>query len=354
MSRSPKPSVNDRRRNLAVALTVGLLAAVCPEFARAQDEWTRNFRIGGMAAFNISAKFTISGTQGLSTHVPGLPGVGGVDHYYDDGYVRVDGTGNAGGVTSFWGYSGASQYNPATQTLTYHSTQGFIVDSSTAASDAPYVGMDLAYGGRITDWGGFRIGWELGFGWLPITITDTQPLAGTVVRNVQQFNTGGILLPQAPYNGGSSGLGPVIPDVATALPNETTTGTVTGRRTLDVTLYNIRLGPTIYREIFNRWAVSAGAGVALGVVDGAYRYHETVNFADGTSASNVGQFGQTDLTYGGYANAMLYYHDRSNADVFLGVQFLTLGNSRFAGNGREADLRLGSALSVMAGFNWPF
>jgi hypothetical protein len=37
------------------------------------------------------------------------PARGGVDHFYDDGYVRVDATGNAGGQTWFWGYDTASQ-----------------------------------------------------------------------------------------------------------------------------------------------------------------------------------------------------------------------------------------------------
>lgn len=38
----------------------------------------------------------------------GLP-TGGVDHDYDDGYVRVDSSGNAGGLTWFWGYQNQSQ-----------------------------------------------------------------------------------------------------------------------------------------------------------------------------------------------------------------------------------------------------
>ena len=35
--------------------------------------------------------------------------LGGVNHQYQDGYVRVDSSGNAGGLTSNWGYQNGAQ-----------------------------------------------------------------------------------------------------------------------------------------------------------------------------------------------------------------------------------------------------
>src|ERR1017187_10992245 len=57
------------------------------------DDWTRHFRIGAMVGFNISANFNTKGTF----NIPGNNAANGI---YDNGYVRVDDTGNAQGYRS--------------------------------------------------------------------------------------------------------------------------------------------------------------------------------------------------------------------------------------------------------------
>jgi len=66
------------------------------------EDWTRHFQMGAIAALNISAKFHESGDFKISGNDP-QHGI------YDDGYVRTDDTGNAGGYTGYWGYQKASQ-----------------------------------------------------------------------------------------------------------------------------------------------------------------------------------------------------------------------------------------------------
>ena len=68
-----------------------------------QDDWTHNFRLGVQVTLNVQAHLSIDGVVPRRTGDPGPVGVPGRNHQYDDGYVRVDGTGNAGGVTSAWG-----------------------------------------------------------------------------------------------------------------------------------------------------------------------------------------------------------------------------------------------------------
>ena len=345
----------NRRSSPIPCALAGLSLAIVPQAALgSDDDWTRNFRLGALMAYGIDARFAQTGTFGVSGSATGATGVHGVNHLYDDGYVRVDDTGNAQGVTSYWGYQNSSQYDPATHKLTFHSAQNYSLDDRTTQSDSFYAGLDLAYGGHITDWSSTRIGWEFGFGWLPISIRDQRPLTASFIRQAHQFDTGSILLPQAPYNGASGGLGPVIPDLATALPDTISTGTITGTRRLEVTLYNFRLGPTFYWPIAERWAWSASGGFSLGMLDGEYRHDEAIHFADGSIAYSSGRAGKTDFLYGGYVNAMLYFHTDENADVYLGVQYAPLGNSRFGTGGREAELRLDGTLYFMAGFHWPF
>src|SRR5687768_240800 len=77
--------------------------------ARAQEGgWMRHFRIGGSVGLNISGDFKTSGQLPVSGSSPG-PLAPRADHFYDDGFVRVDNTGNAQGLTSFWGYDRADQ-----------------------------------------------------------------------------------------------------------------------------------------------------------------------------------------------------------------------------------------------------
>src|SRR6266568_3426703 len=293
-------------------------AAKAAEDAGRTNDWTRHFRAGVQLGLNIHADFSTRGLFSVSGSQPGLPGVSGVDHIYDDGYVRVDQSGNG------------------------------------RASDAPYTGFDLAYGETFAHLGSAGVGWELGFGLLPMAISDNRNLSATFTRTVHQFNAGGIVLPTAPYNGGPSGLGPTISDVATALSPDTAIGTITGSRTLDVTLYDLRLGPTLYWQLHPRVGVSVSGGPAVGLVSGDYRFNETDVFANGGIARNVGRFSKTETVYGGYANALALFRVEEHGEIFAGVQFMSLGDGKFSNAGREARLKLGAGLFFMVGINWPF
>src|SRR3954453_18024238 len=82
------------------------------------------------AGFNVSARFrNVAGLTQVND--PG-PAVAGANHNYDDGYNRVDNTGNNHGgtiATWNWGYENASQVN-GTSDISMHSA------SSTAETSA--------------------------------------------------------------------------------------------------------------------------------------------------------------------------------------------------------------------------
>ena len=320
-----------------------------------RNDWSRHFRVGALLGINIKAEFKMSGQFNVSGSQPGAPGQPGVDHIYDDGYVRVDETGNAQGLTSYWGYQSASQYDPVAQTLTFHSANSFEASGSAKSDDSPYLGLDLAYGGKIWRWGRTHIGWEFGFGYLPIKIEDNEPLAADINRTVHSFSTGGILLPTAPYNGGSSGIGPTIPDLATEqLGGDATPGTITGSRTLEMSLFAFRLGPMLHWELHPRWAVSLSAGPAFGYLDGDLSYDEFIVSADGGSASNRGRTDGSEFVMGGYVSAVVMFHAEEHGDFYMGIQYMPLGSATVSGGGREARLDMSGALYFTAGINWPF
>jgi len=64
---------------------------------------TDRIALGYRVGFNISAKFRNLGSAPLANN----PSVTGLS--YQDGFVGTDNTGNAGGLTSFWGYENANQ-----------------------------------------------------------------------------------------------------------------------------------------------------------------------------------------------------------------------------------------------------
>jgi len=243
------------------------------------DDWTRHFRIGAMAGLNISANFNMKGSFNTVDPTKGI---------FEDGYVRSDGTGDN---TGFWGYNDASQYNAANQTLSMHAVSSYSPTSGTGArEDGAFVGFDMAYGGNLWNWGQTRIGWELGFGLLPISFTDNHTMSASAYESTYIFNTGGDI-PDAPYQGTLGGMGepiiPVKPSQITDTQPISGTGKITGSRTLDVMLYTVRLGPSAYWDLNQYLGLSAGVGPAVGIVSGSYKYNETVKIGDFCKPSQV-------------------------------------------------------------------
>lgn len=305
------------------------------------DDWTRHFRIGAMVGFNISANFSTKGEFTIS-------GNNAANGIYDDGYVRVDDTGNAIGYTSFWGFNNASQLNGSA--LTMHRTTSYTTSGSGDESGV-FPGFETAYGGNLWAWGKARIGWEFGFGLLPIDITDKSTMSASVKQSTYTFNTGGVTWPDAPlpYQGPYNSAGnPSIRTNFTA-SNGTSTESIVGSHTLDVMLYTFRLGPTLYWDLSEDLGLMVGGGPAVGIMSGNLKYNETIG-----TISNKGQVDGTDVVYGGYVNAVLTYHVEKNGDLYLGVQYMSLGDATISGGGREGRLNLDGQVYITAGINWSF
>jgi len=325
---------------------IGLVALEYVAQAQYESNWVFHVRAGPMVGLNVKASFSTSGQFNLAQNVPA-----GV---YDDGYVRTDQTGNAGGLTSFWGYENASQFNPETHSLVMHQATTFSATGSGNGDDSPYLGVELAGGANIWRGQQWRVGLELGCSALPIRIKNEQNLPVNVNRNIVSFNTGNIVLPTAPYHGGPSGIGPLISATGMPLAGDTLAGALTGSQTLDATLVAVRLGPTLFWDVNRYIGLQAGAGPAIGIVPGSLKFDETLQLPDGTAPHNSGKISSTEVSFGGYVNVIATFHVVKNGDLYVGGQFLPLGNSNFGGNGRTAELKLGGQINFMAGVSWPF
>ena len=307
------------------------------------DDWTRHFHIGSMVGLNIGGSFRLNGDFNVSGNNPNK----GI---YDDGYVRKDQTGDSQ-YTSYWGYDNASQVNG--EALTMHATTGYTVSDSASADAGPSPGFDLAYGANYWYWKHARVGWELGFDLLPVSISDNQPLSASATQTTYVFQTGNPNLPGAPYQGGSSGQGVIIANNPPTTSTATNSASVSGSRKLDAIIYSVRLGPTFEWDLGTHVGMSLSAGPVLGVVDGEYTYNENISIG-GSTAHNSGSFSSIQMEYGGYANATFTYHLSPSVDFYAGAQYMTMTDYTISNAGRSARLDLGGQVYISAGISWPF
>jgi hypothetical protein len=272
----------------------------------------------------------------------------------------VDETGNAGGMTSYWGYEAPGQVNPGSPaSISFQGTQNTDLGSGYSEKDSSaQLGFDMAYGGVLKRWWRKRLGWEVGVGILPLNFKDRRSLEGVATTATDIYSLpvglhGDIVVPGAPYHGGPSGVGVQLLTDPISQEQTTSPATITGTRQLDLMFYNVRLGPTFYYDMHPRWAVSLSAGAAMGVVTGDYLFDENITSSAGVTHI-AGKFGKTDMVYGGYANALALVHILENGDIFAGVQVMPMTSLSFANGGRAAKLNLGKGVYFTAGVSWPF
>ncbi len=306
-----------------------------------------------LVGFNIKANFTMSGSFAIP---PGQSGI------YDDGYVLTDSRGVAGDNvvgTGNFGFDNASQVSGST--LLLHQATGFTVANGNSSGDnSPYVGVDLAYGDSYWYWERAKLGWEFGFGFLPIHIVGNATI--NVTRNQYSFNNQGLPLSLLPagYQGGfdaSGDGGAAVSPTASGASGTPSTDTVPGTtsESLNVDLYTFRLGPTLYWNLSRSIGLYAGAGPAVGLVSGDLSSSGVIKLSDGSTASyNASHIDGTSMVYGGYVNATLVYHVEEGGDFYLGAQYMPMNGASISGSGASSHLDLSGQVYLTTGINWPF
>src|SRR5580698_4129649 len=91
---------------LATTLTFAAVTPFALQGADYPDDPNR-FSFGPRFGLNYKANF--HDTASYFNNVNPGPAAGGSNHLYNDGYVRVDQSGDAGGLTTYWGYQNPSQ-----------------------------------------------------------------------------------------------------------------------------------------------------------------------------------------------------------------------------------------------------
>lgn len=333
-------------------LWVAAAAGVVPLGAPAQNgddsDWNHfgvDFRLG----FNIKARFSnIGTTAGLSVS----PASGHADHSYSDGFVRLDSSGDRGGLTWNWGYQNTAQVS-GSGTLLMHamSTEG----AASAINDDPRLGIELHYARDIGQVASGRWGLKAAIGFTDVKVRDTQPLTGNVNLITDAYPLNDITPPQAPYAGSFSGPGPTIGDTPTrtvaTVPGE---ALLTGSRQLDMWLYDLRFGPYLQMPLVHGLSFQAGGGLAVGLAESTFSFADTTSIAGGAvQTTGIGNNNSRTMV-GFYGEAGLAYLVAPGVSLFGGGQFQYLGEFEQKVAGRVAQLDLRHSVYLLAGVQLHF
>lgn len=278
------------------------------------------FGVSAGASFNYKANFRSSVNSGAA--------VAGADHFYDDGYNRVDSSGNAGNQTTYWGYQNASQYDPAGDggngTITMHSTM-----NSSESQEEAQPALEIYWQHDFTENERWNIGVRTAVRWQRIEIDNT----ATTIADA--YSLGGIIPPGAPFDGSFAGPNAVLSDT----PVRTLTAGAT--RTIDANLFGFDFGPTLSLTLTEKLRLTASVGGTVAWIRSDFSY------SDGTLAS--GSDTKQDWLLGTYAGADLQYQIGEHWGIFAGAAYTCLQDFNQQAGDRSAELEFGDSYTLRSG-----
>lgn len=339
-------------------LTVPLLLAPAVTSRAADDDPLTNtnknrFTLRGRLGLNIHAKFSNVGSFPAATDIGGTGS--GLDHFYDDGYVRRDSSGSYGGQTWFWGYQNSGQISG--NNILFHSS-GATVGASQDITDDPQYGLEMVYNHEIGPLGSgskCRWGMEVAFGWNGVNIHDSQTLHADLNRVTDSYGfTPGTTPPAAPYSGSFQGPGFTISDTPVrSIATIPGGATITGFRDLQADLFAGRFGPYFEFPITEKLQLSLSGGVAVGALYSDFAFRERISYS-ANSVTRSGSRSDGDVLYGGFAGANLNYKFDNRWNATLGAQFESLGSRSHSVEGHKYELDLTKSVYISFGLGYSF
>ena len=333
--------------NRILFCTTLTVAAASPLVLRAQDLPADPNRFSFGPTFGLNYKAEFNNRTAFYNNVNPGAATGGANHNYNDGYVLVDSSGNAGGLTGNFGYRNPSQV--VGDTLQFHAIH---TQNSSSTTGDPQFGAELIYQ-RVLGAVHFLHGnWGLETG-LGVTEIDLREnLSGTVPVLTDTYQLNGIIPPGAGYNGTFNGPGALIGDAPT---RTTTAAALSGYHKLSGQLINLRFGPFVEWNLTCRLSLAVSAGLSLAPTMLDYDFSETVTLpgGGGTYAAR-GHSSKNELLYGPYAGATLRYDFNRHWGVYIGVRFQNLTDMDQSVGSRTARFDAGLSVNATAGLSWKF
>ena len=341
-------------RHSALTSSCLLTAVACGSALEAGEPNQRPNRLtfAPRVGFNVQAGFGSS--LGDPATNPGPATGGGVDRTYDNGYVRVDSSGNAGGKTWYWGYDNGAQVNQAADTITMNAVTGAGEGAIDDIVGDPYVGGELTYTRYFFEWGRANWGLELGGAFMPVEIEDDSTLTGLLSAVSDSFSLGGIVPPAAPYAGSFQGPGVVIGDAPTRAAFEQQ-ATFAGNRQIESTAFGIRLGPNVDIPMGKPLSMQLSGGMYLLYTDTEFRYDESVTVPGvAQTIRQSGSASEQDWTFGAYLRGQILCEISSSLGIFGNVEYLMIDDVEVRAGNHRGSLDFGNSFGCALGLAWTF
>jgi hypothetical protein len=339
-------------------LAATALAGPATEIITAAPDVSR-WRVGAGYAHTLGIEADFSQLGAFESPFSPKPLGGGINYNYDDGFVRVDSSDNAGNKTWNWSYENNAQYNDAGS----GSIDFSITQSQANARDD---GRDAAAGFEIfayydmgaVEWAPLKErkaswGFRGGLLHVPIDVGSHGSLATDLAITTDRFELDGVTPPSAPYAGSFQGPGPLLGDRPTRSVTAGT-GTVSGSRELDVHLAVADFGTYLSLPLADRFAVMLETGISFGIGSGSYEFDSTTTVTGRGSQESSGKQSRTQLLPGAYFGLTGQYSLSEHWTLQCSGRYQYLDRLDFQASGSKASLSFDSAFVLTLGGVYTF
>jgi hypothetical protein len=314
-----------------------------------------HFRFVPRAAFGINARFRNVGNLFLSPAGRTTPN--GNAYNYNDGYVRTDVSGNAGGHTWYWGYDSSSQISGNTILMHQTAASGNVSSSDGTDLSNPGWGGELIYDRELGSRGAVCYGLEAALDYANLSLRAGGSGTGDIIQTTDAYAFGsGTTPPAAPYQGTFNGPGFLIGSSPASSSSTVMTGAANIMTTqrLDANIWGMRLGPYLDFPVDERVDLSLSGGVALALMGASASWTEIVNLSGSGPLSASGGGHDLAFLWGGYVGVNLSWQLSKHWDAEAGGQYQYLGIYRHTFDGSEVELNLTKSILVTLGISYSF
>jgi hypothetical protein len=276
-------------------------------------------------------------------HDPGAP-LAGIDHFYEDGYNRVDSSANYDGMTSYWGYQDRSQYDPRGDgTITMNSSRTILEAGHSAAwQDVPQTGLAAYWQQELAGEHACVLGWRTTLRWQRFEL-DERASYGTSITTISDRYSlgGGMPVLDPPFDGSFTGPNCFLDDDPLRTEGTAPGPSMLVSRAMSGDLVALDVGPTLSVGLADRLRAVFLLGVTTAWVQSRFAYR------DGTFAS--GRVTDQQWLVGGVAGVDLQYRLGEHWGIFGGAAATVLQDFEQQLNGHTAALQFDKSLSVRTG-----
>lgn len=317
---------------------------------------TQSLAFTGGVLLNTKVGFHNLGAHATSAQ-PGAATGSAVDRTYDDGFNRVDDTGNLGETTANWGYQRSDQLRtPGQMVLSHGSADGTASLEDVGSFIEP--SGNLEYRGSLGPLGSSDWGILLGIGYQSVGSQESASFVTDARILEDSFATGSPLpgeIPPAPYSGSASSTGFRLGS-APARTERTSPGGrfLTGSWELDAEMLPLTGGLYIETQIAGRLNAVVSAGLMAIFINADLKYRESSTISPLPTVTSAGSEGTNDFVIGGFTQLGLDWALWEKASLVASARWQPAESFNHSAGGRQAEIDFMGAFAVHAGFAFRF